>query len=612
ALPATLDQFNQDWYPRPIPPDLQYEERNVSNRFSVSSGKLYEWNIDGLSEQEILNKIQHIAMVANNYLNEGKTHPEVIDLIVLGITGKLLQWWNNCLTENSKEDIRTAVQKNEEGLPIFEDPPGRGIPDGVNTLIYTIINHFVGKPSNITSRIYDQLSNLRCRTLGDYRCLTYGDISSTIRSAGMKMCRDFKIHSKASKSKAKYELGTFCTQYGLPPIAPSKKKSKHRRPESPEKTYRKRINARYYRKQSYNNPKDGDYYKKGKPSRSKSTGKYEKIPKASGKCFSCGKRGHFRNECKDEAKTLINTLINDQPSKDKIFKLLELDHIEHESTNSSSDHEFYQPSSEPSRNSSSSSEPQINLASYILHNNDLFQRTLKILKTHLQSLEERNNHITSLLFGREEIRSKDKTVLIGTCFARLSLKTQASVGSVFANLPSEIQVPILGSKVMSESLDLWFRHFRVLITTRYYDPDDPDLDYTTNLNYTAENALTVSRWEAYFGSSLKVYEKEKHPFLGLLINYNDLLEDEEEDNQMNPHWLSQMFEYGFTRLIRLTSHNQVGQLPSIIKDTVTRVSSPYVTIRCWSTIPEWKMNEWATIQPSKHLVLIGGYSHQGP
>ncbi|KAL0004657.1 hypothetical protein SO802_012218 [Lithocarpus litseifolius] len=94
--------LTKNWYPRPTPPDLQYEESNVSNQFSVTSGKLYKWNIDGLSESEILNKIQHIAMVANNYLNEGKTHPEVIDLIVLGFTGKLLQWWTNCLTESSK------------------------------------------------------------------------------------------------------------------------------------------------------------------------------------------------------------------------------------------------------------------------------------------------------------------------------------------------------------------------------------------------------------------------------------------------------------------------------------------------------------------------------
>ena len=43
----------KDWYSKPSPPDLRYEERNVGNQFSVASGRLYEWNIDGLSEQEI-------------------------------------------------------------------------------------------------------------------------------------------------------------------------------------------------------------------------------------------------------------------------------------------------------------------------------------------------------------------------------------------------------------------------------------------------------------------------------------------------------------------------------------------------------------------------------
>ncbi|KAL0002099.1 hypothetical protein SO802_015880 [Lithocarpus litseifolius] len=118
--------------------------------------------------------------------------------------------------------------------------------------------------------------------------------------------------------------------------------------------------------------------------------------------------------------------------------------------------------------------------------------------------------------------------------------------------------------------------------------------------------------EAYFGSSLRVYEWTRHPFPRLLINYSDISEDEEEDNQMNPHWLSEMFEYGFVRFKKLTSHNQVSQLPLIIKETVTTIKSPFVSIRCWSTIPKWEMDNWATIQPSKHLVLIGGYSHQGP
>ncbi|KAL0001509.1 hypothetical protein SO802_015290 [Lithocarpus litseifolius] len=221
--------LTKNWYPRPTPPDLQYEERNVSSQFSVSSSKLYEWNIDGLSEKGILNKIQHITMVANNYLDEGYPHTKVIELIALGFTGKLLQWWNNCLTEESKEDIKKAVQKDDEGLPIFDE-------------------------------------NLE----------------------------------------------------------------------------------------------------RGKPSRSKSTGKIEKPIKASGKCFNCGKRGHFSKECRSKAKSLINTLVSDQTSRNEIFKLLELDHIDSESTSSSSDHEIYQlnqsSSSEPFRDSDFSSSPRIDLA----------------------------------------------------------------------------------------------------------------------------------------------------------------------------------------------------------------------------------------------------------
>ena len=96
-----------------------------------------------------------------------------------------------------------------------------------------------------------------------------------------------------------------------------------------------------------------DFYKKGK---SKSTGKF--IPKTSGKCFKCGKRGHFQKECKAKAKSLINTLITDQTSKEEIFKLLELDRSDSESSNSFSEgekHQLYKSTSEPFRISSSSS-----------------------------------------------------------------------------------------------------------------------------------------------------------------------------------------------------------------------------------------------------------------
>ena len=72
-----------------------------------------------------------MTMVANNYVNEGCSHTKVIELLALGFTGKLLQWWNNCLIEESKEEIKHAIQKDEEGLPIFDESRGKGVPQNL-------------------------------------------------------------------------------------------------------------------------------------------------------------------------------------------------------------------------------------------------------------------------------------------------------------------------------------------------------------------------------------------------------------------------------------------------------------------------------------------------
>ena len=61
--------FIKNWYSRPTPPDIQLEERVFQTQFSVFADKLYEWNIDGLSEQEIINKMSHMSMVGIAYQN---------------------------------------------------------------------------------------------------------------------------------------------------------------------------------------------------------------------------------------------------------------------------------------------------------------------------------------------------------------------------------------------------------------------------------------------------------------------------------------------------------------------------------------------------------------
>ena len=59
-----------------------------------------------------------------------------------------------------------------------------------------------------------------------------------------------------------------------------------------------------------------------------------------------------------------------------------------------------------------------------------------------------------------------------------------------------------------------------------------------------------------------------------------------------------------SRFIKLTSHDQISQFPQIIHRVVSQINSPFVSIRCWSTLPKWKRDNWMNVQPSKHLVLI--------
>ena len=196
-------------------------------------------------------------------------------------------------------------------------------------------------------------------------------------------------------------------------------------------------------------------------------------------------------------------------------------------------------------------------AAFTIKHHALFQKTLKALKLHLVNLEASNEALISQLFGKKDIHSKDKRTIMGTNYARLSLKTQSQLRSAIANLPTEIQTSILESKAMFESFDQWFEHFKILVTTMAPNPANSD---------DTDDIFVQATWEDYFGSSLRVYEK-KHMFLSLLINYKDRSDDTDRD----PSWLSQMFKYGFIRLVKLTSQNQINQFPQIIQQAVAPI-----------------------------------------
>ena len=81
--------FTKNRYSRPTPPDMQFEERSFQTQFSVSTDKLYEWNIDGLSEQEIINKMGHMSMVGIAYQNNHELdQPEIVNLLVTSFSDR--------------------------------------------------------------------------------------------------------------------------------------------------------------------------------------------------------------------------------------------------------------------------------------------------------------------------------------------------------------------------------------------------------------------------------------------------------------------------------------------------------------------------------------------
>ena len=124
------------------------------------------------------------------------------------------------------------------------------------------------------------------------------------------------------------------------------------------------------------------------------------------------------------------------------------------------------------------------------NNHHLFRRTLRALEIHLVNIEAGNETLISQLFGKEDIPSMGKMTIMGTNYARLSLKTQNQLRSAVVNLPTDIQVRILGSKAMFESRDRWFEHFKILVTTHFpiYGEDSYDID----------NAFIKSTSEEYF------------------------------------------------------------------------------------------------------------------
>uniref|UniRef100_A0A0R0G483 CCHC-type domain-containing protein n=1 Tax=Glycine max TaxID=3847 RepID=A0A0R0G483_SOYBN len=362
------------YYQRPTAPDLLLEERGENNFKSFSANNIYEWNIDAQTEYNIMNTLQHMTMVATAYQTSHECSEEtIIDILVAGFSGKLKGWWDNYLTNEEKSKIYSAVKTDLNGKVISNDDD-KEIPDAVNTLIFTIAQHFIGDPSLWKDRSAELLSNLKCRTLADFRWyrdtfltrvytrkdsqqpfwkekflaglprslgdkvrdkirsqsangdipyenLSYGQLISYVQKVALKICQDDKIQRQLAKEKAqtKRDLGSFCEQFGLPACPKQKKKQTSRK----EAQDHKPANRRRFSKQRYSQ----------KPSTSREMENPKQKIKSKITCYNCGKQGHISKYCRLKKK--LRNLNLEPAIEEKINNLL-IETSEEETETSSS------------------------------------------------------------------------------------------------------------------------------------------------------------------------------------------------------------------------------------------------------------------------------------
>src|SRR5262249_40199432 len=83
-------------YQKHSTPDLGIEQKpNVLTQHKYSSQTIYEWNIDGMSEYNILGLLHQMTMAVNAYRTQTNTPDKAIaEILIAGFSGQLKGWWD--------------------------------------------------------------------------------------------------------------------------------------------------------------------------------------------------------------------------------------------------------------------------------------------------------------------------------------------------------------------------------------------------------------------------------------------------------------------------------------------------------------------------------------
>jgi len=153
----------RNYYPRPTPPDIQYEQRGSFLTSQFNGQIVHQWKIDGKSEHEILSALQEMTMALSAYKGHELTNSQAATALVVGFLGQLKSWWDNFLTDEQQRKLlnHKYKQTNDRGVEVEEE-------NGAELLIHTITLHFIGNPGEEQTASKAIPINLRCPPLTDY------------------------------------------------------------------------------------------------------------------------------------------------------------------------------------------------------------------------------------------------------------------------------------------------------------------------------------------------------------------------------------------------------------------------------------------------------------
>ncbi|GKB03945.1 MP domain-containing protein [Tanacetum coccineum] len=111
----------RNYYHRPTPPDMGFEERNSLSQ--AHGTEIYEWNIDGQTEHQISNLLQEMTMAANAYKAHKNNELQIVQHLIAGFTGTLKGLKKNPKpwTEEHTKIVKTIKDKIKE-LPCLNIP----------------------------------------------------------------------------------------------------------------------------------------------------------------------------------------------------------------------------------------------------------------------------------------------------------------------------------------------------------------------------------------------------------------------------------------------------------------------------------------------------------